>query len=109
MTLNINKKPKRIISLAPNITELIYTLNAENILVGRTDYCDYPEECKMKSSVGSIMSPNIEKIIELKPDLIMASTHFQKETLAILEKLDINVYIGTVTDNYDDVYKLIKS
>lgn len=105
----LNKKPKRIISLAPNITELIYTLNAENILIGRTDYCDYPEECKKISSVGSIMSPNIEKIIELKPDLIIASTHFQKETLSILEKLGINVYIGVATESYEDIYKLIKA
>lgn len=65
------KPPQRIISLAPNITETIYALGADSLLIGITDYCNYPQECKSKQSVGGMINPNIEVISLLNPDLIL--------------------------------------
>lgn len=106
--VTIDKKPERIISLAPNITEIIAELNATDRLVGRTDYCDYPENIKTIESVGSLTDPNIEKIASLKPDIVIASTHFKKEVLEKLEQLNIKVVVLYGPESFDGVYEVIK-
>ncbi len=103
----INSEPLRIISLAPSITEIIYSLNAQEKLVGRTDYCDYPAEVSNIPSVGSLYQPNIEKIIELNPDVIIASTHFQSEILAKLTEVSIPVVVINDDASIHGVYNNI--
>jgi iron complex transport system substrate-binding protein len=66
-------KPKRIISLAPSITETLFALDGGKSLIAVTDYCDYPKEAKIKTSIGGMVTPNFEKIAELNPDLIIIS------------------------------------
>ena len=60
--IEITKKPERIISLAPNITEILFFLQLGDKIVGVTDFCDYPEEAKRKPKVGWLISPGIEKL-----------------------------------------------
>lgn len=83
--------PKRIVSLAPSITELIYALGKGDALVGRTDYCDYPEEAKEVPSIGSLIEPSVEKIVELNPDIVIASANFKEDVHKKLEDLGIEV------------------
>lgn len=64
---------KRIVSLAPSITETLYALEAEALLAGRTDYDDYPPEARGISSVGGAINPNLERIAALKPDLVITN------------------------------------
>lgn len=106
--VTINKKPQRIISIAPNITEIIAALNASDRLVGRTEYCDYPESIKGVESIGSLMEPNIEKIVALKPDVVIASTHFKKESLEKLEQLNIKVVVLYGPESFDGAYDTIQ-
>lgn len=107
--VTLPKEPSRVISLAPNITEIIYALGKQEKLVGRTDYCDYPESVKNVPSVGSMKEPNIEKIAQLNPDLIIASTHFQKETLKKLEELKINTVVFYGEENFEGAYETIRN
>jgi iron complex transport system substrate-binding protein len=85
---------RRIVSLAPNLTETVYALGAQDRLVGVTDYCDYPPEARQKTSVGGAVSPSIEQIVALKPDLVLAQaiTMNRRETVDALERLGIAVY-----------------
>lgn len=85
---------RRIVSLAPNLTETIYALGAQERLVGVTDYCDYPPEAKQKAKVGGAVNPNLEAIVALKPDLVLAQafTLNRRETVEALERLGIAVY-----------------
>ncbi|MBI3483713.1 MAG: cobalamin-binding protein [Acidobacteria bacterium] len=85
---------RRIVSLAPNLTETIYALGAQDRLVGVTDFCDYPPEARQKTSVGGAVSPSIEQIVALKPDLVLAQaiTMNRRETVDALERLGIAVY-----------------
>jgi iron complex transport system substrate-binding protein len=99
--------PKRIVSLAPNMTETLFLLGAGNLLAGRTDYCDYPSAAAAVPSVGTITEPNLEHILSLKPDLIVGSTHFLKETLGALENLRVPVYLGIIYSDYEDVFSMI--
>lgn len=88
-----NEEPKRIVSLAPSITELIYALGKGDALVGRTDYCDYPEEVKQVPSIGSLIEPSVEKIVELDADVVIATANFKVDIHEKLENLGIEVVI----------------
>lgn len=105
--VRIEKEPLRIISLAPNITETLFALEKGALLVGRTDYCDYPAETAQIESVGTLKAPSIEKISELKPDLVIASTHFSKDTLKKLEELGIPTVVLYGKESFDGVYETI--
>lgn len=65
--------PRRIISLAPSITETLFTLGLDSSVAGVTDYCDYPAAAKKKPKVGGMLNPNIERILALQPDLVLMS------------------------------------
>lgn len=65
---------KRIVSLAPNMTEILFALGLGDRIVGVTSYCDHPEEAKEKPKVGGMSNPSLEAVISLKPDLVVMTT-----------------------------------
>src|SRR5205814_810512 len=80
--------PARIVSLVPSVTEILYALGAEERLVGVTDFCDYPPAARQRPSVGGMVNPNLEAIVALKPDLVIATTEGNgEETFAQLKRL----------------------
>src|SRR5439155_1506554 len=82
--------PARIVSLVPSVTEILYALGAEERLVGVTDFCDYPPAARQRPSVGGMVNPNLEAIVALKPDLVIATTEGNgEETFAQLRRLGI--------------------
>jgi iron complex transport system substrate-binding protein len=91
--VSVPQPVRRIISLAPNLTETIYALDAQERLVGDTDYCDYPPEAQAKPKVGGAVNPNLERLVALKPDLVLVTTALnRRETVAALERLGIPTY-----------------
>lgn len=90
-TVKIDSQAKRIISLAPSNTEIIYALNLEDHLAGVTEYCNYPPEAKNKAVIGGFSTVDIEKTVSLQPDLVLASNIHSKSTTPMLEKLGFNV------------------
>jgi len=62
---------ERIVSLAPSITEILFALGAGENVVGVTRYCSYPPEAAGRSRVGGLFDPNLEKIVSLRPDLVV--------------------------------------
>lgn len=71
--------PQRIISLAPNITEMLFALGLGDRIAGVTSYCDYPPEAKSKEKAGDTINPSLERIVALHPDLVLVSTASQLE------------------------------
>ena len=65
-------QPRRIVSIAPSFTEIIYALGAGPSVVGTTLYCDYPPEALKTEKIGDVLNPNVEKIISLNPDIVFA-------------------------------------
>ena len=100
-------KTPRIISIAPSMTELLFQLDNGESIIARSDYCDYPQEAKSLPSVGSLIDPNLEYILSLKPDLVVASDHFTKESVNKLEHFNIPVYIGKQGQYIEDFYQII--
>jgi iron complex transport system substrate-binding protein len=96
-TVQIEKLPQRIVSLAPSNTEIIYALGLEDKLVGTTDYCDYPEAAKSKPRVASYTTPNLEKVVAVQPGLILAEAIHEKTALPAMEKLGLTVIVTSAT------------
>jgi iron complex transport system substrate-binding protein len=70
--------PRRVISLSPNLTESVYAVGAGGLLVGISDFCQYPPEVKNLKRCGSWSYPNLEVVSALKPDLILVLGKSQK-------------------------------
>jgi len=97
----------RAVSLAPNLTEIVFAVGAGDKLVGVTSYCDYPLEAQQIRRVGDTMNPNIENIIALKPQVVLVSTASQIETFTkTLNEQNIAVFV-TDPNSLDDIYKSI--
>lgn len=105
--LVVPKRIDRIVSLAPNLTEVLYAIGAGDRLVGNTTFCNYPAEAKNVTKVGDTMQPNIERILALSPQLVLVSTASPLEAFTKqLDQHQISVY---VTDPHDleGVYRSI--
>ena len=100
----------RIISLAPSLTDIVYSLGAQGDLVGITDFTDYPPQAsREKPSVGAIVNPSLEKIVTLHPDIVLALPAFNgAETITGLERLNLPVFLFNTT-NMSDIYRNIAS
>jgi ABC-type Fe3+-hydroxamate transport system substrate-binding protein len=86
--------PRRIVSLVPSVTELLFALGAEDRLVGVTDYCDFPPAARKKTSVGGMVGPSLEAIVALRPDVVIATRDGNREeTFIELQRLGIPVYV----------------
>jgi ABC-type Fe3+-hydroxamate transport system substrate-binding protein len=86
--------PARIVSLVPSVTEIVFSLGAQDRLVGRTDFCDHPPAVRSKPSVGGMVNPNLETLVALRPDLVIGTDEGNREeTFRQLERLRIPTYL----------------
>ena len=83
--------PRRIVSLSPNITEILFALGIGDTVVGRTDYCDFPAEAAAIEPMGDLFTPSIEKIIAAEADLVIISNLGQMQTIEAIERAGIPV------------------
>ncbi|MDR0971799.1 MAG: helical backbone metal receptor [Bacteroidales bacterium] len=102
------KNPKKIISISPQITELIFLLESEDKLIGRTDFCTYPDEAKNIKSIGGINNANLEYIISLKPDLVITSSIFTKKMFQTLDDASIAVISFKEPSTFDGMFMVLE-
>ena len=84
--------PERIVSLGPAITRQLYLLGVEDKIVGVTTYCNIPQ-LENKEKIGTVMEADLEKIVMLKPDLVIATALTNPKTIQKLKNLDIRVIV----------------
>lgn len=104
--VTLNGTPQRIISIAPANTEILFALGLGDKIVGVTDYCNYPPEALAKEKVGGFSTPNIEKIIDLDPDVIFAAPKHEAEVITQLEDSGLKVIAltpATIDETYDAI------
>jgi iron complex transport system substrate-binding protein len=95
--------PKKIISLAPNVTEILFSLGLDQEIVGVSIHCNFPEKVQSKVRVGSYISLDFEKIVSLKPDLIIATgAGNTRDMVDRLERLGFPTYV-IFPKNVEDV------
>lgn len=107
------KTPQRIISLAPNLTEMFFSLGLERHLVGNTMYCNYPPQAQKIEKVGDMLTFNFEKIVLLKPDLIFITVEGNtKSTYDKFHELGLKVFVSNprnhkgIRKTYSDLGKI---
>jgi len=99
--------PKRIVSLAPNITETLFSLGLDEEIVGVSIHCNFPEKAKTKVRVGSYITLDYEKIISVKPDLIIATgVGNTRDMVDRLEQLGLSTYV-IYPKNFEDILQSI--
>lgn len=98
-----DKYPERIISLAPSITEELYLLGVDERLIANTIFCDKPEDAKKKHKIGTVVDVDIEKLISLKPDLVLASPLLNNVKKEKLKELGIKIITFPSAKSFDDV------
>ena len=92
-SVRIPQPVRRIVSLAPSVTETLFALGLGDRVVGDTDFCDYPPEAARKKRIGGPVDPNIEAIAALHPDLVVATRSINRlASVQSLEHLGIAVY-----------------
>ncbi|NPV84120.1 MAG: ABC transporter substrate-binding protein [Candidatus Aminicenantes bacterium] len=99
--------PQRIISLAPNLTEILFALGLNQEIIGVTRYCDYPEEAKNREVVGGLVDLNLEKIRSLKPDLVLGFRGNPRRVIDRLWEQEIPVCVFDSGRTFDDLFTLI--
>ena len=105
--VQLAKHIDRIVSLAPNLTEIVYAVGAGDRLVGDTEYCDYPAAANNVAKIGDTIHPSIERIIALKPQLVLVSTASQLEAFTKqLDEQKIAVYV-TNPRSLEEVFRSI--
>ncbi|MGE7765403.1 ABC transporter substrate-binding protein [Peribacillus sp. NPDC096540] len=107
--VTIEQKPKKIVSLIPSNTEVVFALGLGKKVIGVSDNDNYPEETKEIEKVGG-MEMNTELIVSLKPDLVLAhasSAHNSNEGLKQLKDAGIDVLVVNDAQSFDEVYESI--
>ena len=105
-TVKVEATPQRIISLAPSHTETLYALGLADRLIAVTDYCNYPAEAEDKPSIGGFSTPNIEEVVALSPDLVLATVIHEVEVIPQLESYGLTV-VATDPKTIDEVIEAI--
>lgn len=99
---------ERVVSLAPNLTEIVYAIGAGDRLVGDTEYCSFPIEATKVAKVGDTLHPSVERIIALRPQVVLVSTASQLEAFTKeLAEHQIAVYV-TDPHNLEGVLRSIE-
>ncbi len=91
------KRPERIVSLAPSLTEILFALGLGDKVVGVDDYSDYPAEATKIEKIGAYDKPSLEKVVALKPDLVLADS-IHEEAVKKLEELEVPVAVVAPKD-----------
>lgn len=99
------RPPIRIVSLAPSLTEDVFALgDGGTSLVGDTIYCRYPAAAAIKTKIGSMLTPDLEQIVQLHPDLVLATSEGNRlATVAQLRRLGLRVFVIGDSRNFDDI------
>ncbi len=107
--VTIQAEPKRIVSVAPSNTELVFALGKGSALVGRSDFDNYPPEVESIPSIGGFHPPNYEKIVAAEPDLLLMIGGSVEAREKLVNEYNITVYVvdaQTFEELYESIRKL---
>ncbi len=99
--------PQRLVSVAPSITENVFALQAGDRLVGVSDWDNYPEEVANIERIGGL-EPNLEKILSLEPDLVLAQASVNDNAIPPMRDVGLNVLVLPAANTFDDTYEVLR-
>ncbi len=107
--VTISQKPEKVICYSPELAEILYAIGAGDTLIGRSEYCDYPEEITKVKAVGDILNINLESVMEMKPDLVLLSSMASKELVSSLNSKGITALQLDADTSAEGVYTYIEA
>ena len=108
VAVRLDTPPRRVVSLAPSLTEIVFLLGRQEILVGVTRYCNFPPAASSLPKVGGVSDPDVERIVALSPDLVLCTTDGNpREKVRTLEELGIPCFAVSPQD-LDAVFASIR-
>lgn len=123
--VTVRARPRRIVSLAPAMTEILFALDLGDQIAGVTEYCDYPPAARKKPKVGGIVNPSVERILAQRPDLVIGMRLNPKPVLRALANAGVATYAaeprsveevmatvetaGALTGQRDEAERLVKN
>ena len=108
-TVVIPAHPQRVVSLSPAVTEIMFALGADSLLVGRTDFCEYPAEALQIPSIGGISNLNIEKILSLNPDLVISGSMVGKKATDQMDQMGTPMVCVIEKPRFEALYDNIRA
>ncbi len=102
-----SRTPERIVSMAPNVTEILFALGLGGRVVGVTRFCDWPPEAKGIPRIGGLVDPNVEVIRSLDPDLVIAFRGNPLRLVDRVRKLGLPVFVLDIGEDLDELFPLI--
>ena len=107
--VTLARPPQRIVSLAPSNTEILFAIGAGPQVVGVTDFCDYPPEARRLPRVGGMVpgSLSVERVVSLRPDLVLSVGRLQQPVIDALQRLGIPVF-ALDPASLEDVYENLR-
>ena len=103
-TVAVPTHPQRVVSLSPAVTEIMFALGAQEILVGRTDFCTYPPEAEAIPSIGGISNLNIESILALNPDLVISGSMVGKKVTDQMDAMGVPMVCVIEKPKFEALY-----
>ena len=97
--VKVKKEPQTIISLSPGITEVLFDLGVGEKIVGRTKFCNYPDAALQIEEIGGISDASLEKIITLRPEIVITSSMVSKKLVENIEKAGISLVVAASNDH----------
>lgn len=109
-TITLKEVPRRMVSLSPGVTEILFAIGGGEQVVGITQYCNYPPEAQSRTRVGGFsgITVNMETIARLKPDLVILSGFMHERLIPLLERLSIPAF-AVEPRNFEEVYQTIET
>lgn len=103
----LSSPPQRIVSLAPNITEILFALDLGEKVIGVTRFCDFPRKALEKEKIGGMVDPHLERIKAMNPDLIIGFRGNPLQILERLRKLKLPVFVLDMGTDIESMFRLI--
>jgi len=105
--VSIPRHPRRVVSLSPAVTEILFALGADSLLVGRTEFCLYPLAAAEIENIGGISNLNVEKVLSCKPDLIISGSMIPEPTVQQFERMGVPLVSVIEKSQFEGLYENI--
>jgi len=106
--VTIERKPQRIVSIAPSTTEILFAIGAGDRIIADTTYCDYPPAAEKLPKIGGYSNPDVEKILALSPDLVLGARGTPVALFKQLQSLNLTVAAIDAESSFDQVFESIR-
>ena len=106
-TVQVPRRPARVVSLSPAVTEIFFALGADSLLVGRTEFCAYPPEAAAIENIGGISNLNIEKVLSCEPDLIISGSMVPQKMVQQFAKMGVPLVCVIEKQHFDGLFENI--